>query len=61
MTITKCDKCGTYLRVNRGVIKIIYPVFTHDGFVIFNLCRGCFIEGDDLNSSDFILWIHEGK
>lgn len=59
MTIAKCAKCETELRTNRGVIKILYPVFIKDVFVVFYLCRSCFIEGDKIGAKNFLKWTTE--
>jgi hypothetical protein len=55
MTIQKCAKCDTELRTNRGVIKILYPVFIKDEFVIFYLCRPCFIKADSQRGMSFLV------
>lgn len=59
MTIQKCAKCDTELRTNRGVIKILYPVFIKDEFVIFYLCRPCFIKADSQRADEFLSWVKE--
>jgi len=59
--IHKCAKCETELRIKRGVIKIIYPVFIKDEFVMYYLCRGCFIDGDNLRADEFVKWLKEGS
>ena len=57
--IPKCDKCGTVLNTKRGVIKIIQPIFIRNKFVNYFLCRGCFIEGDDLDAVEFMAWLEK--
>jgi len=59
--IPRCDKCGTILNTKRGVIKICYPVFITNKFVNYFLCRGCFIDGDNLRADEFLKWLFEKK
>jgi len=57
--IPLCAKCGTVLNTKRGVIKITYPIFITDKFVNYFLCRGCFVEGDNLRADEFLTWLKE--
>ena len=61
MKIHTCDKCSIPLKTHLGIIRIIYPVFIKDKFTNYNLCRGCFIDGDNLMATDFVKWLKEGS
>jgi len=58
---TICDKCGTDLAVHLGVIQITYPVFIKNKFKTYYLCRGCFMEGDNLRADEFVKWVEERR
>ena len=56
-----CAKCGTDLRTDLGVIKVISPVFDGKRFINYTFCRVCFIISDDLRADEIFKWLKEGS
>ena len=56
-----CAKCGTDLRTDLGIIKIISPVFDGKQFINYTFCRGCFIESDNMRADEIFQWLKEGS
>ena len=61
MTYDICAKCGTDLRTDQGVIKVITPVFDGKRFINYTFCRGCFLESDNMRADEIHQWLKEAE
>ncbi len=61
MTYSICAKCGLELRTDRGVIKVISPVFDGKRFINYTFCRPCFLESESLRADELIQWLKGGE
>lgn len=46
---------------NPATIKCIVPCYKNGKWIIIHLCRGCFLESDNMNTSEILKWMKEKK